>query len=106
MTAVSIQGGDVASWGPLAASQTGEALPVKPGGLALSAVAVTGTFGGTVFFEGSLDGVNWFSLRDTRNNLIELTSAALVELSTGVAYVRPRTGTGVVAATVKVTLAS
>jgi hypothetical protein len=90
------------SWGPLAASQTGDVFGPMPQGLPLSAVAVTGTFGGTVFIEGSLDGTNWFSLRDTQNAALELTAAGLRELSTGVPFIRVRTGTGVSAATVRI----
>lgn len=42
-------------------------------------VQVTGTFGagGTCIVEGSLDGTNWFQLKDTTGTLISFTAAGL-----------------------------
>lgn len=42
-------------------------------------VQVTGTFGagGTCIVEGSLDGTNWFQLRDPSSTLISFTAAGL-----------------------------
>lgn len=94
----------VVTWEALGASENGTALPVNPAGLAVSAVQLTGTFGGTVYIEGSLDGTTFFSLRDTRGTLMEYTAAALAELSSGVRYIRPRTGTGVSDVDVKLTV--
>lgn len=105
MTAISYaENGNIAQWGPLAASVNGDPLRINRRSLVLSAVQVTGTFGGTVSLQGSLDGIDWFVLRDTRGNLCDFTAASLVELSSAVRYVRPVTGVGVVAATVKIAL--
>jgi hypothetical protein len=91
----------VATWGPLAASVNGETLKVGRKGLVLASAAVTGTFGGTVTLQGSLDGTNWFTLDDTEGNPATFTSAGMVELSTAVPYFRPITGAGVAAATIR-----
>lgn len=92
------------TWEALGDNETGATLRVNPAGLALSTVTMTGTFGGTVYLEGSNDGTNFYSLRDVRGNLIELTAAGLVELSTGARYIRARSGAGVSDVDVKVTL--
>lgn len=59
---------------------------------------VTGTFGGgTIVLEGSLNGTDWFTLKDPSNTAISLTSAGLRTVLENCTYVRPRVtaGTGV-----------
>lgn len=57
---------------------------------AVSAVQVTGTFGGaTVTLAGSNDGTNFVTLKDMAGNDISVTSASLVDFSTGALYVKP-----------------
>jgi len=57
-----------------------------------------GTFGGcTVIIEGSLDGTNFYALRDITGTGIALTSAGLQKVLESVQYIRPRlsvVGTG------------
>jgi hypothetical protein len=53
---------------------------------------VTGTFGtgGTVIIEGSVDGTNWFQLRDPSSTLLSFTAAGLKAVLEAVPYIRPR----------------
>lgn len=53
---------------------------------------VFGTFGtgGTVIAEGSLDGINWFQLRDPTHTLISLTAAGGRAVLENVPFFRPR----------------
>lgn len=44
-----------------AAGATGNGTAMDVGGLAMVAVQVTGTFVGTITFEGTVDGTNWVS---------------------------------------------
>lgn len=53
-------------------------------------VTVTGTFGaGTLTIQGSNDNVNWFTLHDTTNTAITMTTAKLVQALELTHYVRP-----------------
>jgi hypothetical protein len=53
-------------------------------------VQVTGTFGagGTVIVEGSLDGTNWFQLKDAGGTLISFTAAGLKAVLEYTTYIR------------------
>jgi hypothetical protein len=55
-------------------------------------VQVFGTFGtgGTVIVEGSLDGTNWFQLRDPTGTLISFTAAGGKAVMENAPYIRPR----------------
>jgi len=59
-------------------------------------VQVTGTFGagGTVLVEGTLDGTNWFQLRDPGGTLISFTAAGLRAVLENVVQIRPRVSAG------------
>lgn len=67
---------------------------------------VTGTFGaaGTIIAEGSLDGTNWFQLRDPSSTLISFTAAGGKAILEAVPFVRPRVtgGDGTTALTCQV----
>jgi hypothetical protein len=54
-------------------------------------VQVTGTFGaaGTVVFEGSNDGTNWFTLNNPQGTALSFTAAGLKKVQEGALYVRP-----------------
>lgn len=69
-------------------------------------IQVTGTFGvgGTIIVEGSLDGTNWFQLRDPSSTAISFTAAGLKAILEAPPYVRPRVtaGDGTTSITVKV----
>ena len=55
-------------------------------------IQVLGTFGvgGTIIAEGSLDGTNWFPLRDPSSTAISFTAAGGRAILENVAFVRPR----------------
>ena len=59
-------------------------------------VQVSGTFGagGTVLIEGSLDGVNFYSLTDPQGNALSFTSAKIEAITEIVRYIRPRVSNG------------
>lgn len=60
-------------------------------------IQVTGTFGvgGTIIFEGSLDGgATWFGLRDPSSTAISLTAAGGRAVLENVLLVRPRVTAG------------
>jgi hypothetical protein len=59
-------------------------------------VQVNGTFGtsGTVVWEGSNDGVNYYTLSAPQGTSLSFTSAALKQVLEGVLYARPRVAAG------------
>lgn len=59
-------------------------------------VQVTGTFGagGTVIVEGSLDGTNWYQLKDTSGTLISFTAAGLKSVLEYTTHLRFRVTAG------------
>jgi hypothetical protein len=59
-------------------------------------VQVGGTFGaaGTVVWEGSNDGVNYFMLSAPQGTSLSFTSAGLKQVLEGVLYARPRVAAG------------
>lgn len=59
------------------------------------AVQVFGTFGSaTITLEGSIDGTNYVTLKDMTGSDVSLTAAGLVEFSTSVRYLRPKSAGG------------
>lgn len=54
-------------------------------------IQVHGTFGvgGSITFQGSNDGSNWFPLTDPQGNAITKTAAALEKVDEATAWVRP-----------------
>lgn len=59
-------------------------------------IQVNGTFGtgGTIVWQGSNDGTNWFSLTDPQGNAISKTAAALEQVSEVTQYCRPSVTAG------------
>lgn len=59
-------------------------------------VQITGTFGvgGTVIVEGSLDGTNWYGLKDPSSTAISFTAAGIKAILEAVPYIRPRVTAG------------
>lgn len=90
---VSVLGQSVFKWETLTATDTGEPVSIQDGGVIT--VQVLGTFGGTVTFEGTIDGVTWFTLRDTAGNDVSFTAAGYSEISTAIVAIRPAAGSGV-----------
>ena len=82
-------------WETLTTADTATA--VIPQGVTgvVGSVQVTGTFGsGTCVLQGSNDGTNYVTLKDTAGNDISLTAAGMVDFSTAALYIRPSTSGG------------
>lgn len=77
-------------WSPVTESDTVSYATIGGVGTLAGSVQVTGTFGSaTVVLQGSNDGTNWVTLKDTSGTAISLTAAGASEFSTGMAYIRP-----------------
>lgn len=59
-------------------------------------VQVFGTFGvgGTLIIEGSIDGTNWFQLRDPGSTALSFTAAGGKAVMEGTPFIRPRVTAG------------
>ena len=54
------------------------------------AVQFDGTFGGsTAKLQASNDGTTWFDMKDLQGTTVSATSAALFEITTSAAYIKP-----------------
>jgi hypothetical protein len=84
----------VVTWTPLAASgDVGQALQRTD--LSDRSVQVSGTFSGTTLvFEGSNDGVNYFTLSNPAGSALSLTAAGLMQVTEATAWVRPHVTAG------------
>jgi hypothetical protein len=84
----------VVTWTPFAASgDVGQALARTD--LTDRSVQVTGTFAGsTLVFEGSNDGVNYFTLSNPSGSTLSFTAAGLMQVTAATAWVRPRVTAG------------
>jgi hypothetical protein len=84
----------VATWTPLANSgDIGQALQRTD--ISDRSVQVTGTFAGaTIVFEGSNDGVNYFTLASPSGTAASFTAAGLLQLTAATAFVRPHVTAG------------
>jgi hypothetical protein len=69
-------------------------------------VQVSGTFGasGTVVWEGSNDGVNFFTLSSPQGTSLTFTSGGLKQVLEGVQFARPRVVSGDGTTNIQVTL--
>lgn len=78
------------TWAGLANGDNGQ--PIEFGAYTDRSIQFHGTFGagGTVAFEGSNDGTNWFALTDPQGNPITKTTASLEAVSEATRFVRPR----------------
>jgi hypothetical protein len=86
----------VATWTGLTFATTDDGQPFETGDFADSCVQIGGTFGagGTVVFEGSNDGVTYFTLNDVQAAAISKTAAAIEQVAEAPRYVRPRVTAG------------
>lgn len=76
-------------WSGVSTADSGEALTVDNLAVEMYFNA-TGTFGGaTVGLEGSVDGVNWFTITDAADATIAMTAAGVVEFKKQPLYLRP-----------------
>jgi hypothetical protein len=58
-------------------------------------VQVTGTFGGaTITLQGSNDGTNFVTLKDSAGTAISVTAAGMAEFSTAALYLKPTSSGG------------
>lgn len=87
--------GEFVSWTPLTTTNA-DGGPSQFVGSGYRSIQVTGTFGvgGTVVVEGSLDGTNWFGLRDPSSTAISFTAAGIKAVLEAVPYIRPRVTAG------------
>lgn len=90
--------GWVVTWGPMLNGDVGVTVTKPPTfvGFADRSVQVDGTMGaaGNVAWEGSNDGVNFYTLRDPFNNLLNLVAPGIHEILEVVVYARPRVTAG------------
>jgi hypothetical protein len=82
------------TWTPLANGDSGS--PYGMPGWADRSIQAVGVFGvgGTVVAEGSLDGVNYFTLKDPQGVAISKTAAGIFAISQIVKFIRPRISAG------------
>ena len=82
-------------WETVTGSDVGAELILPKGGAQI-AIHVTGTFGDTLTFQGTIDGTNWFTLlTGPGGTAVELTAAGYAEVSTAVYAVRPSAGASI-----------
>lgn len=90
--------GQTVTWTPLTETNS-DGLPARYVGAGDRTFQVFGTFGagGTVILQGSTDGTNWATLRDSNNAEISLTDAGIRTVIDAPTWVRPlvSAGTGV-----------
>ena len=84
----------VISWTGLLNGDDGT--PIIMAGASIRSVQFVGTFGagGTIIFEGSNDGTNYFTSTDPQGNAISKTAAGAEALEECTKYVRPRVTAG------------
>lgn len=82
-------------WETLTEADTATAVIPSATAPAIASVQVTGTFGGaTVVLQGSNDGTNYFTLKDTAGSDISLTAAGGADFSVGCLQIRPSASGG------------
>jgi hypothetical protein len=90
--------GRTMTWTPLTETNA-DGTPAVDIGSGDRCFQATGTFGagGTILLQGSLDGTNWYGLKDPAGAAISLTAAGLRQVLENPRYVRPfiSAGTGV-----------
>lgn len=93
---------NIVRWGPFAAGDTFDpAIPNETEALGAIVHFTGGAYGGSVALVGSIDGVNWFALKDLGGNAISAVAGGpAFEFSTGAAMIRPDPAAGVAGATV------
>lgn len=94
----------VVTWSSIAAGDTTAPFPTENGGPLGGAVQFSGTFGGAVTLEGSVDGVNYHTLKDVSGAAISATTAGIYEFSTGCVFLRASPAALVAGVTVTIAL--
>jgi hypothetical protein len=84
------------TWANLTDGGPDSGQPVQRPALVDRTVQVTGTFGsgGTVVFEGSNDGVNYYTLTNPLGTAISVTAAGITQVTEATAWMRPRITAG------------
>jgi hypothetical protein len=84
------------TWANLTDGGPDSGQPVQRPALVDRTVQVTGTFGsgGTVVFEGSNDGVNYYTLTNPLGTAISVTAAGISQVMEATAWMRPRITAG------------
>ena len=87
-------GNVIYQWDSLTTGDDGQ--PAGTTGSGDRTVQVQGTFGasGTVLIEGTLDMLNWYTLRDAANSSLSFGSAGLKTIMENVVAVKPRVSNG------------
>mgnify|MGYP001798680175 CR=1 FL=1 len=87
---------EVATWeGITSGDPTGEPYLPSEQRASVATVQFSGTFdGATATLQGSNDGTNWITLRDTAQLDVSVTEADYAEISTAFLYIRPLTTGG------------
>jgi hypothetical protein len=82
----------VITWANLTNAGPDSGQPVQRPALVDRSVQVTGTFGagGAVVFEGSNDGVNFYTLNSPQGSALSVTVAGLTQVTEASAWMRPR----------------
>lgn len=85
---------ELAVWSGLLNGDDGQ--PVESFDYADASIQFNGTFGagGTIVWEGSNDGTNYFTLTDPQTTPISKTAAGLEQIAENVRYFRPRVTAG------------
>ena len=83
------------TWTPLTTTNS-DGQPAQYQGAGDRTVQIQGTFGagGTVIIEGSIDGTNWYNLRDPSSTAISFTAAGMKAVLENVPFIRPRVTAG------------
>lgn len=87
---------DVITWATLTSSNAaGTAYQQEGTRAAIGTVQFTGTFdSATAVLQGSNDGTNYVTLKDSLGSDVSFTAAGYAEISTAFAYIRPSTSGG------------
>jgi len=98
ITATEVRGNDgyTVTWATLTSSNAAGVVwnPVKQEA-AFATVTFTGTFdSATAVLQGSNDGSNYVTLKDTSDTAISMAAAGYAEVSTAMMYLRPSTSGG------------
>ena len=79
----------VITWAAMSAGDDGATYEPSADDSLAGSIQFTGGFTGAAVLQGSNDGTNWVTLRDTRGVDISTTSAAAFEFSSAMRYLRP-----------------
>ena len=84
-----------AHWTEVATGTTADTFTLERTKGLLASVQMFGTWGSsTVVLQGSNDGTNWVTLKDTAGTAISLTDDGAFEFSTAMLYIRPSSSGG------------